>query len=214
MERAEFTQRVRFALRCDPQRRHILLAALHGHALGTYLHAVHRIDEPAARLIGRDGRSIAAVVAHIAAWDRWTGRALDEICSGEERPGILDLRGYAEEEGRPLRFDSIDAFNGHVVATVPLRPWTRIREEAVALARAIHDRFVEPALLRPDRLSATVSVPWTDGDGRVVDLPAGWLLWVKTIEHQGVAHIVDLETAAAIDRLDGDEAPSRMVPGG
>jgi len=197
METAEFHRHLRFASRCPSEQRHILFSALHSHALATYLHAVRSIDVRAATLVSSDGRSIAAVVTHIAAWDRWTLRAMREIASGSDSPGILTLDGYPCDDGRVRGFDSVDAFNEHAARVSQRTAWPTIREMAVVAGVALYHLCCDPAAVPAERLSATPPLTWRESDREVPrEMPAGWLLWAKAIEHEGFSHIVDLESSA------------------
>jgi hypothetical protein len=210
VELEAFHHHIRFAMRCDPNRRHILMSALHGHGVATYLLAVRRIDARVAALPSSDGRSIASVVAHIAQWDRWVLHALEEILCAVEHPEILDLMDYPAIEGPPRSFAGDAAFNAYVDRLHQRAPWERIAAEAVANGVALHARFTDPAIASPACLSSTETTTWSMDGGRLEDLPVGWILWGKTIEHEAFSHIVDLEAAAAEATVDETRPTPRM----
>ncbi len=183
-------------VRRSPLDRHILLSALHTEVLTHYLAVVRTISEQAAKRISSDGRTIGQMVAHIAEWERWTLVALGEIVAGVEWPQIMNLSGYVGPNGQTKDFASVDAFNAYQATTHATQPWAQIQNLTCDVATSLHLMFTQPQLVTPERLENTKTYKWHLPDGTELAMPAGWYLWMVSLEHEGVEHIADLESAS------------------
>ncbi len=197
MHADEFYSRVASLLALPPDDRHAGLTALHAGTLSEYIGWLRSITPEAARSTSSDGRSIALVVGHIAAWDRFMLQACGELLSGAAWPGFMDLRGYLDEDGERRDFESIDAFNAFHAGVQRGRPWEQIQFEALDRAAAARSIFAEPGLLTAERLERTRPCEWGLTAGKRARAPVGWQVWMIILEHETVDHAADLARAAA-----------------
>ncbi len=172
--------------------RYGLLAEFHTKVTLQYLNALRMITEQKALQPGSDGRSIAQVVGHIAEWDRFTLLAVGEIAVGVQCPRIMSLAGYTEPDGTILGFADKDAFNAYQIAKHANWTWEQIQELAIHMATALHAFFTQPALISPDLLEQTHTCKWGLPTGISLSLPAGWYLWLVSLEHKAVLHAADI----------------------
>ena len=197
MRADDFYSRYASLLALQPEGRHAGLRALHTATLAEYAGWLRAITPEAARSASSDGRSIALVVGHIAAWDRFMLQACGEMLSGVAWPGFMDLRGYLDESGERRDFESIDAFNSFHADLQRDRLWEQIQSEALDRAAAAGSIYAEPKLLTPERLERTRPTEWGLPGGKRVTAPVGWLVWMVIMEHEAVEHAADLTRAAA-----------------
>ena len=189
----------RFAALLDlqPAERHAGLLGLHADTLAEYTAWVQAITPAAAATPGSDGRLIALVVGHIAAWDRFLIQACNEMLGGAEWPSFMDLQGYLDEDGRRLDFESIDAFNAHHAQLQRGLAWDALRAAALERAASAAALFAAPGLLSAARLERTRPTTWRLPGDRRVRAPVGWEIWMIVMEHESVEHAADLSRAAA-----------------
>jgi len=196
LERDAFYGQLMSIARQPPPDRHILLSALHTEVLAHYLIVVRTISEQASKRISSDGRTIGQMVAHIAEWELWTLIAVGEIVAGVEWPQIMNLSRYMESNGQTKDFASVDAFNAYQATKYAERPSAQIQNLACDAATSLHLMFTLPQLVTPERLENTKVHEWYMPDGTELAMPAGWYLWMVSLEHEGVEHIADLESAS------------------
>jgi hypothetical protein len=192
-----FYSRFASLLALPPNDRHAGLRGLHAATLAEYAGWVQSITDEAAHKAGSDGRSIALVVGHISAWDRFMLQACGEMLSGAAWPGFMDLCGYLDENGERRDFESIDAFNAFHADAQRDRLWGQVQSEALDRAAAACSIFAEPGLLTPERLERTRPTEWGLSGGKRARAPVGWLVWMIILEHEAVEHAADLARAAA-----------------
>jgi hypothetical protein len=181
MESLEFCRQLRFALRCEPGRRHILFTALHGIALATYHTTLHRIDAELAMSVAPDGRSILEWVAALERHDRRALRAARKLASNETN---AEAYGGAIDPGTDAERGDGAAERG-VEGTVSSLPdplsWAAVKAQALASSQALHDLFTDPSRLTPVGLSETPLRVLELEDGSSLTVPAGWRLWARAI---------------------------------
>jgi hypothetical protein len=188
MEMTSFYQRVADIAACPPVERHLLLADLHTNVVTPYLGALGSITPEGAVRVVPDGRTVAQVVAHIAAWERYGIVATGELIAGVKWPRLMRHAGYLEPDGSAHDFPNDDAVNAFVSLTYANHPWAAIQDTALYTATALHRLWTQSGLLEPERLEQTRSF-----QGHKYPLmPCGWALWVIMIEHEGVEHVDDL----------------------
>jgi len=197
MQADDFYSRYASRLTLPPDERHAGLCALHAATLAEYTGWLRAITPETARSTSSDGRSIALVVGHIAAWDRFMLQACGEMLSGAAWPGFMDLCGYLDESGERRDFESIDAFNAFHADVQRDRPWEQVRSEALDRAAAARSIFAELGLLTPERLDRTRQTEWGLTGGRRAHAAVGWQIWMIILEHEVVEHAADLAGAAA-----------------
>ena len=197
MQADSFYARLSVLLDLQPVQRHAGLLALHAETLAEYTAWVQAITPAAAASASSDGRPIALVVGHIAAWDRYLIQACGEVLSGAEWPSFMDLQGYLDEDGRRRDFESIDAFNAHQAGLQRGLAWDTLRSAALDRAASAAALFAGPGLLTAEKLEGTRRTTWKLHGDRRVRASVGWEIWMIIIEHESVEHAADLTRAAA-----------------
>jgi hypothetical protein len=197
MQAEDFYTRYGSLLSLQPVNRHAGLCALHAATLAEYSGWLQAITAEAAQSASSDGRSIALVVGHIAAWDRFMLQACGEMLSGAPWPGFMDLKGCLDEDGERRDYEAIDAFNAFHADRQRDRPWEQIQAEALDRGAAAHAIYAQPGLLTPGRLEHTRPTEWSLPGGSRARLPVGWQIWMILMEHEAVEHAADLARAAA-----------------
>lgn len=197
MQAEVFYARFGHLLDKPPAERHTGLLGLHADTLAEYTAWVRAITSDAADSPSGDGRSIALVVGHIAAWDRYLIQACGEMLGGAGWPSFMDLQGYLDEDGRRRDFVSIDAFNAHQAGLQRTLAWRELQSPALQRAASAAALFAAPGLLNAALLEQTRPVAWGLHGGRRVHAPVGWQIWMIIMEHESVEHAADLSRAAA-----------------
>lgn len=197
MQAEHFYDRFGALIDRHPAERHAGLLVLHAEALAEYTAWVQAITPTAAASPSSDGRPIALVVGHIAAWDRFLIQACGEMLSGAPWPSFMDLQGYLDEDGRRRDFESIDAFNAHQAGLQRGLTWDSLQSAALDRAAAAAALFAAPGLLTAERLERTRPTTWGLHGDRRVHAPVGWEIWMILMEHESVEHAAELSRAAA-----------------
>jgi hypothetical protein len=195
MNRAYFYQQIAEIARLAPEERRAGLIEFHHSALPGYLFRLETLTESDACRTSTDGRSVAQVVHHIAAWERYTLQAAGEILSGVTWPRIMELKGYIETNGYLMNFNSVGDFNSYQVNRMDGWSWEQVRALAKDTAQAVHDVFTAPTVLTTERLEKTLQYEWSLPDGEILPMTAGWYLWLVSLEHALVEHDMDLRAA-------------------
>jgi hypothetical protein len=199
MNATTFYQQVMAAMAQPPDARHRQLVSLHDQALRKYQVALHRLtaDEAREPLPNHsDQRSIAQIVGHIVAWDRFALLAAGDILAGISHPRMItDLSGYRESDGTFPTFATIDDFNAYHAQKYQSWPWDELRHFAEDSASTLYILFTHPQLLSAGRLEQTSPFWKRLQNGTVIqNITMGWNLWLTMIEHIAVEH------AALLDR--------------
>ncbi|UCF09530.1 MAG: hypothetical protein JSW65_05555, partial [Candidatus Bipolaricaulota bacterium] len=117
-------------------------------------------------------------------------------------PATMDLDGGSLPEGGTRGVPAVNGVRTVVSPALGASSWELQRARAVEISSAVHDLFTDPDVLPPSRLCDTPPWPLRLSDGSELSLTAGWHVWAWTIDHEGFAHIVDLETAGEQLRFD------------
>ncbi len=165
---------------------------LHLECMDAYLAAIQKIDAEKAARIGTDGRTILQIVAHIAEWDRYTALAMGEITAGVKEPQIMHMKGFIEPDGSILSFKNVNEFNAYQAKKYEQANWEDVKTLAIRMAYALQGIFSQPAILPYELLENTSPYRWKLAGGSLISLPVAWYLWIVTLEHLAVEHIVDL----------------------
>ncbi len=193
MNAPAFYDYVRMAMEAPPIERHQQLLHLHSEALQTYQTTLQQLTDQLAQQPlpnSSDHRTIAEIIGHIAAWDRFAVLAAGDILAGIQYPRMVaDLAGYREEDGTFPVFASIDDFNAYHADKYRAWSWERLRAFAADMATTLHTLFAHPQLLTVARLEATASV-WKrlQNGTRIEPITMGWSLWLTMLEHLAVEH--------------------------
>ncbi len=193
MQAEAFYQQIATIAAQPPSERQQGLTVLHHNVLARYLDTVESISERGACRVSSDGRTIAQIIGHIAEWERWTILAAGEMIAGVRWPQIMRLCGYVEPDGTARDFGSVDAFNAYQAERQSGWPWKRIRNLAIRTASTLHTIFVQPAMLSPEWLQQTGLYHWRLPHELTLTIPAGWYLWMVSLEHEAIEHAADLE---------------------
>lgn len=193
MEMKLFYETMRRLHPLPPTERHAAFADLHHQALAEYSGAVSRLDVASAARPSSDGRSLAAVIGHIAEWDRFMILACGEMLAGVEKPQMLHgLRGWLAPDGTTQAFKNIDDFNAFQLVRQSSLPWQEIQTTALSAARTLYSLFTTPGLLDAARLEGTAPARQRLPDGTILPMRAGWVIWWIVIEHEAAEHAADL----------------------
>lgn len=190
---ANFYQRLVKIATQPPYDRYGLLAQLHTDVTIQYLHLIRNLTQKEAGQPSADGRrTVAQVVGHIAAWERYTILAAAEMTAGLKWPRIMSLTGYLDLDGRELEFGSVAEFNAYQATQQASWSWTRIQDQAIHTATALMSIFTQPAILSPDLLEQTKGYEWQLPNGLKLTVPVGWYLWMACVQHEAADHTADL----------------------
>jgi hypothetical protein len=192
MDTNAFYQRIIKIAAQPPYNRYGLLAEFHTEVVIRYLNIIQTMTEREAKRTSADGRTIGQVVGHIAEWERFIILAAGEMVVGVQWPRIMDLCGYMEPDGQLHDFASVDDFNDYQAAKHATWSWKSIQNQAIHAATALHTLFTQPALLSPELLEQTKNYQWSLPNGLRLTVPAGWYLWMVSIEHEMIEHAADL----------------------
>jgi hypothetical protein len=203
MTQDEFVRIVTEYMQLAPVERHAQMADLHHQIYQEYHAALQRLSLLEAAQppqINGEKRSLAQVVGHIIAWERFALQSVGEILSGVRHPlMITSVDGFVDEDGSMLRFTGIDDFNATFSLRHASQKWERIRQEALDTAEMLYVCFTHPRLLNAERLERTRPHRRRMMDRSVIEaLPMGWSLWITVLEHEGVEHAAELRMWNAI----------------
>jgi hypothetical protein len=203
MDAEQFSQAILEIVALPPHERHAQMANLHSQFFTAYLAALRAIStKQAGEPIATEGdeRTLAQIVGHILAWDRFSIQAAGDILAGVEQPRtVLNVQGFVDTDGQIRNFQSVDEFNAYFAERHAALDWVTIQMAAIDAAIALHALFTQDDLLTFERLEQTK--PWRkelpNGD-KIEDLPMGWVLWLMVLEHYAVDHAdeLGLETLA------------------
>ena len=201
MTAATFYDQVAAAMAQPPEERHQQLARLHAEALRRYRTTLERLTAEDVRhpLSNHpDERTIAEIIGHIAAWDRFALLAAGDILAGIHHPRMItDLSGYREPDGTFPAFATIDDFNAYAAHKYQSWAWEQLRRFAEDTAATLYVLFTHPQLLSARRLEQTAPFRKRLRNGTTIpDITMGWNLWLTMIEHLAVEH------AALLDRYE------------
>jgi hypothetical protein len=201
MNTTVFYDQVAAAMAQPPEERHQQLACLHAELLRRYHTALDRLTAEDVRHPlpdHSDERTIAEIIGHIAAWDRFALLAAGDILAGIRHPRMItDLSGYRESDGTFPAFATIDDFNAHAAHQYQSWAWEQLRRFAEDTAATLYVLFTHPQLLSAARLEQTASFWKRLHNGATIhDITMGWNLWLTMIEHLAVEH------AALLDRYE------------
>jgi hypothetical protein len=193
MAQYSFYDDIQAVMALPPEQRHQRLAHLHAQLLQAYQATLNRLTpEEAAQPLSNhdDNRTIAQIVGHIAAWDRFAILAAGDILAGISHPRMItDLEGYREPDGTFPTFATIDHFNDYHAQKYRAWPWEELRRFAYDTATTLFILFTNPQLLSAARLEQTTPFRKRLQNGMVIqDITMGWNLWLTMIEHLAVEH--------------------------
>ena len=197
MKPDEIYARLQSAAVLPPAGRHAALLALHGEALAAYEQAVRKITTAqATQRVNTQGdpRTLAQIVGHIEAWDRFSTQGAGDILAGVSHPrAITDVTRYIHIDGTMRDFESVDGFNEWQAEIDQQRSWETIQSAALSAARTFYALFASADLLTAERLQQTNPHHRRMGNGVLIeDIPLGWVLWLLQLEHIAIAHVDEL----------------------
>jgi DinB family protein len=203
MNEAVFYDHIVAVMAQPPDQRHQELARLHAEALHTYQTVLDRLTaEDVHHPLPNhpDGWTIAQIVGHIAAWDRFAVLAAGDMLAGIQHPRMItDLSGYRESDGTSPAFTTIDDFNAYHADKYESWSWEQLHRFAGDIAATLYALFAHPQLLSAKRLEQTTSFRKRLQNGTIIhNITMGWSLWLTMIEHLAVEHadLLDCYSAA------------------
>ncbi len=197
MNRTRFYQEVSVAFALPPQERHQHMSDLHAQILDEYVGRAMAITAAdAAQIVPIEGdeRTLAQIVGHIGAWDRFAILTASDILVGVHPPRmVFDVKGYVEPDGTTLSFAGIDDFNAYHARQHATWIWGDIQRFAVDMAQALYAMFASPYLLTATRLENTLTYQKRLKNGTMLtDITIGWWLWLTQLEHAAIEHAREL----------------------
>ncbi|MEZ4673191.1 MAG: hypothetical protein R2932_02970 [Caldilineaceae bacterium] len=197
MRSDQFYQTLIACFALPPTQRHAALVHLHEQIVNDYVAALNRISaEQAAQALTTTGdcRTLADVVGHIAAWERFGILAASDILIGCDHPrSVTDVHGYVDADGSVHNFADVHAFNAYHSQKNARRPWPDIQQEARATAEGLYALFSHPHLLTAEKLEQTKPHRKRLRSGPMLEhTTMGWCLWVIYLDHEAVEHAVEL----------------------
>jgi hypothetical protein len=188
-----FYDHVTVVMVLPPAERHQQLEHLHGAVLRPYQTMLNRLTAEEIHHplpTAPDQRTIAQIIAHIAAWDRFAVLAAGDILAGIHHPRMItDLSGYREPDGTFLSFATIDDFNAYHAQKFQTWSWQELQRFANDMTATLYSLFTHPQLLSATRLEQTTPFWKRLHNGTVIDnITMGWHLWLTMIEHLAVEH--------------------------
>lgn len=180
----------------DTNKRYAHLVQLHRETLDFYLPAIQALTEEDASRQSSDGRSVSCVVAHIMAWEDWQVQVFTDSNKDERLRQQMKLKNYFDSEaGKFVDFKDVDDFNAYQAVKYSRWSWADIQQKAVDTALELQSMF--PPNPSPEWIDFLESTPihvWKVLPNRTLTVPAGWYLWMVSLEHEAVEHRKDLSS--------------------
>ncbi len=189
MNKQEFYQKISEMRALEINKRYDNYLNLHQPILNKYLAAIRAITPETAKKPGKDGRTIAQVVGHIAEWERFIYQSLEEIISGVKKPKFYSFKGFIDETGEIHDFESIDEFNALQSEKYEDCSWAELQKLAIDISEKIYGIFSSSGSISPELLENTAPLKNNEG---VQVTTMGWQLWVIAMEHGTFEHGLDL----------------------
>lgn len=197
MDAETFSQSLIDTVALPPAERHEQMISLHARVYTAYLAALQGISTKQAGQpvdAGEDRRTLAQVVGHITAWDRFGIQAVGDMLSGVEHPrAVTSVKGFVDTDGKIIDFKDVDEFNAYHAQKQAGWDWVQIQMEAIDAATVLHSLFTLPDLLTFERLDRTS--PWRyqlPNGATVEDTGMGWCLWMILLQHYAIDHAAEL----------------------
>lgn len=192
MQADVFDSQMRAIAATPAEHRRRALSEFHYKALPPYLFRLDALTPADACRISSDGRTVAQVVGHIFAWERYTIQAVGEMLTGVTWPRIMEMQDYVEDTGRTVDFHSVDDFNAYLNSRIDFWPWDQLQHRAGETALTLYRLFSDEELLPTRVIEATRPYPWQLLDGSEIEVTVGWYLWMVSLRHALVEHATDL----------------------
>lgn len=180
----------------DAKERYVDLVQFHQEVLDFYLPAVKALTEEDAEKPSSDGRLVKIVVAHIMAWEEWQIQVFEDEENKEEHlRQQTKLRGYFDLERKKIvNFNNVDQFNAYQAEKYADWKWEDIQQKAIDTAQRLQSLFpTDPPTGWIDFLENTEDHLWKLTPDKTITIPAGWYLWMVSLEHEAIEHRSDLE---------------------
>jgi hypothetical protein len=197
MDYEKFTGSIAEIMSLPSPQRHQQLANFHTLAYTAYLAALQAISsEQATALvnIGKDTRTLAQVVGHIAAWDRFAIQSAGDLLAGIEHPRMIaTVENFIERDGTLISFQNVDEFNAYHAQQQVGWDWVASQLEAIDAATVLHALFTQPNLLTFERLDRAKPQRRRLENGALIETSTmGWNLWLTALQHYAVEHAAEL----------------------
>lgn len=198
MDAETFSKYVSDAMALPPAERHEQMVSLHSQIYTAYLAALQAISSEQAGQpvnIGADQRTLAQVVGHIAAWDRFNIQAVGDILAGVRHPrAVTSVKGFVDTDGKLHNFKNMHEFNAYHAQQQAGRKWVDLQMEAIDAATILYSLFTLPDLITFRRLDQTN--PWRcqlPNGATIENIGMGWCLWIVLLGHYAIDHAAELQ---------------------
>lgn len=192
-ENIEFTKKwydnlIKISSIPDPKERYERLVVLHKETLHFYISTLQSITIEKARQKISDGRTIAEVVAHIVAWEEWQIQVFNDPNRQGRLKEQINLCGYFDaENNKVVDFKNVDDFNAYQTEKYSKWKWKNIQQKATSTATKLREIFPDiPSDGWINFLESTPSHQWKILPNKTITVPAGWYLWMVSLEHEAV----------------------------
>lgn len=178
----------------EPEQRYRSLVGLHTQTYREYTDALARMTNQQAEEISSDGRPRKLVVAHIMGWEEWQLQVFNDGNRMRRLRQQMELRGFYDFATRQvLDFQNVDEFNAFQAGKYQDWTWDKIRDRAVQSATQLRSHFpAQPPVGWVNFLNHTPEHNWKVLPNQELAIPAGWYLWMVSLEHTAVEHRADL----------------------
>lgn len=178
----------------DTSKRYANLVQLHRETLDFYLPAIQALNNEDASKQSSDGRPVSLVVAHIMAWEDWQVQVFTDSNRDERLRRQMKLQGYYDSEGdKMVDFKNVDDFNAYQADKYSHWSWKDIQQKTIKTALKLQSIFSpNPTSEWINFLESTPIHTWKILPNKTLTLPAGWYLWMVSLEHEAVEHKRDL----------------------
>jgi hypothetical protein len=172
------------------------LLELHKLVVNRYINMVEKLTESdaAARAKGVNKRTKASIVGHILAWEEWQLEVFEDKDPEQRLARELRLEGYVDpESGKSMDFSSVDDFNAYQDRKYSSWKWKRTQRKAIETTLRFKSFFVERN--NDQFIEFLNNTPMKNWRKLPNPIPAGWYLWLVSLDHEAVAHVKDLTPA-------------------
>ncbi len=157
--------------------------------------AVERLTVVEASRVLCDGSTVAQLVGHVAAWERFAALAFEEVLNGVRWPGLMRTRGWIGDDGRKMKFNNGDQFSAYIAEQDAEKPWSAIQEFSIRTTQLLQQLLEGPIAASPQVLDEGDLHRWRAAGAALEPMPVGWFLWLQLIWHSGVEHAEDVGLA-------------------
>ncbi len=134
------------------------------------------------------------VVAHIMAWEEWQTQIFEDPNKQKRLQKQMNLQGYYDTDAlKIVNFQNVDDFNEYSATRYSERSWAEIKQKAIGTALKLQSFF--PPTPQQEWINFLENTPehkWKILPDISLTIPAGWYLWMVSLEHEAIEHAGDI----------------------